>query len=77
MIIRPAIFPDDTDKVLDIWRAFIAQSPVNLDYQGNDAEFANLPGNIGRRKDACSWRSGAAPSKAASPSAGSARRYAR
>ncbi|KPF75259.1 acetyltransferase [alpha proteobacterium AAP81b] len=43
-IIRRAIFPNDTALVLSIWREFIANSPVNLDYQGNDAEFANLPG---------------------------------
>lgn len=43
-IIRRAIFPDDTASVLTIWREFIANSPVNLDYQGNDAEFAALPG---------------------------------
>jgi putative acetyltransferase len=43
-IIRHAIFPDDTASVLSIWREFIANSPVNLDYQGNDTEFANLPG---------------------------------
>lgn len=42
-IIRRAIFPEDTASVLSIWREFIAKSPVNLDYQGNDAEFANLP----------------------------------
>ncbi len=43
-IIRHAIFPDDMASVLGIWREFIANSPVDLDYQGNDAEFANLPG---------------------------------
>jgi len=43
-IIRPAAFPDDTFSVLSIWREFVANSPVNLDYQGNDDEFANLPG---------------------------------
>jgi len=43
-IIRPAIFPDDAAAVLAIWREFIANSPVNLDYQRNDAEFASLPG---------------------------------
>lgn len=43
-IIRHAIFPDDLASVLGIWREFIAASPVNLDYQGNDAEFASLPG---------------------------------
>lgn len=30
------------DSVQDIWREFIANSPVNLDYQGNEAEFENL-----------------------------------
>jgi ribosomal protein S18 acetylase RimI-like enzyme len=43
-IIRQATFPDDTASVLGIWREFIANSPVNLDHQRNDAEFANLPG---------------------------------
>lgn len=43
-IIRLAIFPDDKAAVLGIWREFIVNSPVNLDYQNNDAEFANLPG---------------------------------
>ncbi len=43
-VIRRAIFPDDKASVLSIWRDFIANSPVNLDYQGNDAEFVNLPG---------------------------------
>lgn len=41
--IRRAIFPEDTASVLSIWREFIANSPVNLDYQRNDAEFENLP----------------------------------
>ncbi|TIX51408.1 GNAT family N-acetyltransferase [Alteraurantiacibacter aquimixticola] len=43
MAIRQAVFPHDTASVLEIWREFIANSPVNLDYQGNDAEFENLP----------------------------------
>ncbi len=43
-IIRHAIFPDDKAAVLEIWREFIANSPVNLDYQNNEAEFADLPG---------------------------------
>ncbi|HSG32965.1 MAG TPA: GNAT family N-acetyltransferase [Sphingomonadaceae bacterium] len=42
--IRHAKFPEDMASVLCIWQEFIAHSPVNLDYQGNDAEFANLPG---------------------------------
>lgn len=43
-VIRHAEFPTDRAAVLGIWREFIANSPVNLDYQGNDAEFATLPG---------------------------------
>ena len=49
-IIRHAIFPDDAASVLAIWREFIANSPVNLDYQGNDAEFATLPGKYAAPK---------------------------
>jgi putative acetyltransferase len=41
-IIRRATFPDDTVSVLDMWREFIANSPVNLDYQNNEAEFATF-----------------------------------
>jgi len=43
VIIRQANFPDDTASVLSIWREFIANSPINLDYQGNGAEFVELP----------------------------------
>jgi len=49
-IIRHAIFPEDTAVVLGIWREFISNSPVNLDYQNNDAEFANLPGKYASPK---------------------------
>src|SRR5690606_15688313 len=37
-------------SVLSIWREFIANSPVNLDYQNNEAEFANLPGKYAAPK---------------------------
>ncbi|MFC6925602.1 GNAT family N-acetyltransferase [Novosphingobium lubricantis] len=50
VVIRHAIFPRDTASVLGIWREFIANSPVNLDYQNNDAEFANLPGKYAAPK---------------------------
>lgn len=43
-IIRWANFPTDTDAVLDVWREYIASPSVSLDYQGNEAEFAMLPG---------------------------------
>jgi ribosomal protein S18 acetylase RimI-like enzyme len=39
-IIRRAEFPTDSPAVLSIWREFIANSPVNLDYQNNEVEFA-------------------------------------
>jgi len=40
--IRRADFPTDSPAVLSIWREFIANSPVNLDYQNNDVEFATF-----------------------------------
>lgn len=42
--VRHAEFPQDTDAILDIWREYVASPNVSLDYQGNEAEFANLPG---------------------------------
>ncbi len=50
MVIRHAIFPNDEAAVLGIWREFIANSPVNLDYQDNDTEFASLPGKYAAPK---------------------------
>lgn len=41
-IIRKAEFPADGPATLSIWREFIANSPVNLDYQNNEVEFANF-----------------------------------
>lgn len=49
-IIRHAIFPDDTAEVVSIWREFIANSPVDLDYQGNAVEFVALPGKYAAPK---------------------------
>jgi GNAT superfamily N-acetyltransferase len=49
-IIRHAYFPADTAAVLSIWREYIANSPVRLDYQRNDAEFADLPAKYARPK---------------------------
>ena len=49
-IIRRAEFPADSPAVLSIWREFIANSPVNLDYQANDAEFADLLGKYAAPK---------------------------
>ncbi|PZR42187.1 MAG: GNAT family N-acetyltransferase [Stutzerimonas stutzeri] len=49
-IIRHAIFPADVTEVISIWREFIANSPVNLDYQGNADEFVDLPGKYAAPK---------------------------
>lgn len=43
-IVRLATFPNDIALVLSIWREFVANSPVDLGYQNNEAEFATLPG---------------------------------
>ena len=43
-LVRPARFPDDASALLGIWREFVASPNVSLDYQGNEAEFADLPG---------------------------------
>ena len=40
--IRRAEFPTDSPAVLSIWREFIANSPVDLDYQNNEVEFATF-----------------------------------
>lgn len=40
MTIRHAVFRADSPAVLRIWREFIANSPVKLDYQNNEDEFA-------------------------------------
>ncbi|WP_067737056.1 GNAT family N-acetyltransferase [Novosphingobium naphthalenivorans] len=45
--IRQATFPQDSDAVLSIWREFVASPSVSLDYQGYEAEFADLPGKYG------------------------------
>ena len=41
-IIRRADFPTDGAATLGIWREFIRNSPVNLDYQNNEVEFATF-----------------------------------
>jgi putative acetyltransferase len=43
-VIRHARFPEDTSAVLNIWREYVASPSVSLDYQGNEQEFAELPG---------------------------------
>jgi GNAT superfamily N-acetyltransferase len=43
-VIRQARFPEDYEAVLAIWREYIESPQTSLDYQGNEAEFAELPG---------------------------------
>lgn len=42
--VRQARFPEDAGALLEIWREFVASPSVSLDHQGNEAEFADLPG---------------------------------
>lgn len=42
--VRVAMFPQDREALLDIWREFVTSPTVSLDFQGNEAEFADLPG---------------------------------
>jgi len=64
-IIRRAIFPYNTASVLTIWREFVANSPVNLDYQRNDAGSQTCPANMQRLEDAFYLRSMLAASRVA------------
>jgi putative acetyltransferase len=47
MLIRRARFPQDRNAVLDIWREYVASPSVSLDFQDNEAEFADLSGKYG------------------------------
>jgi len=40
--IHQAVLPRDNEKVLSIFREYIAAAPVNLDYQQNEQEFGHL-----------------------------------
>ncbi len=44
LIIGPATFPNDAIEVIEIWREFIGNSSVNLDYQKNKLDVSYLPG---------------------------------
>jgi putative acetyltransferase len=43
-VVRQARLPEDASDGLDIWREFVSSPSVSLDYQGYEAEFADLPG---------------------------------
>lgn len=42
--IKPAIFPQDLERVVAIFREYVASPSVSLDFQDYEAEFASLPG---------------------------------
>ncbi|MEO7887127.1 MAG: GNAT family N-acetyltransferase, partial [Polaromonas sp.] len=42
--IKSAAFPDDLERVIAIFREYIASPSVSLDFQDYEAEFAALPG---------------------------------
>ena len=42
--IKPAIFPEDLERVITIFREYVASPSVNLDFQDYESEFAALPG---------------------------------
>lgn len=42
--IRSARFPADLQKVIEIFREYVASPTVSLDFQDYEAEFAQLPG---------------------------------
>jgi putative acetyltransferase len=41
---RQALFPQDADGLIAIWREYIAFPSVDLSFQDNESEFATLPG---------------------------------
>lgn len=59
--IRRAEFPADRDAVLEIFTEYVDSPSVSLDFQGNEAEFANLPGKYAPPKGAIllAWHDGA------------------
>lgn len=42
--IKPAIFPQDLERVVAIFREYVSSPSVSLDYQDYEPEFASLPG---------------------------------
>ncbi|MDY0250870.1 MAG: GNAT family N-acetyltransferase [Pseudomonas sp.] len=38
-----AVFPDDLEDVLDLYREYVNSTSVDLSFQGNDQEFNQLP----------------------------------
>lgn len=52
VIIAPASFPTDLPAITSLFRAYAASLPIDLGYQGFDAEIALLPGKYAPRQGA-------------------------
>ncbi|MBZ9556789.1 MULTISPECIES: GNAT family N-acetyltransferase [unclassified Modicisalibacter] len=42
-----AVFPDDLEDVLDLYREYVGSTSVDLSFQGNEQEFSQLPEKYG------------------------------
>lgn len=51
--IRPAQFPDDAETVRQLFREYVDWLGMNLDFQGFEAELADLPGKYARPGGIC------------------------
>src|SRR5690606_34252666 len=50
--VSQARFPEDRDAVLDIYAEFVNSPRVSLDFQGNEQDYASLPGKYSPPKGA-------------------------
>ena len=59
--IKPAIFPEDLERVITIFREYVASPSVNLDFQDYESEFAALPGKyaVPEGRLLLAWKNGA------------------
>ncbi|WP_412479623.1 N-acetyltransferase family protein [Azonexus sp. IMCC34839] len=59
--IKPADFPDDLERVVAIFREYVASPSVSLDFQDYEAEFAALPGKYATPEGRLllAWKDGA------------------
>ena len=59
--IKPAIFPEDLERVITIFREYVASPSVNLDFQDYESEFAALPGKYAAPEGRLllAWKNGA------------------
>ena len=59
--IKPAYFPEDLERVVDIFREYVASPSVSLDFQDYEPEFKSLPGKYAAPEGRLllAWKSGA------------------